>query len=89
MALVSYFNSLIERVESSGEISNQGKDRGGFFLPTRSVLLQKLNMLRDLHDRPAAKPMLKAAWAYVVEQLPPDWLVLDKDEQAELKKILS
>jgi hypothetical protein len=89
MALASYFDSLIERVENSGEISNQGKDRDGFFLPTRSVLLQKLSMLRDLHDRPAAKPMLKAAWAYVVEHLPPDWLVLEKEQQAELKKILS
>jgi hypothetical protein len=89
MALASYFDSLIKRVESSDAISNQGKDRDGFFLPTRSVLLQKLNMLRDLYDRPAAKPMLKGAWAYVVEHLPPEWLVLEKDQQDELKQLLS
>jgi hypothetical protein len=89
MALREYFDSLIKRVESSDEISNQGKDRDGFFFPTRSALLQKLNMLRDLYDRPAAKPMLKQAWAYVVEHVPSEWLVVEGEDQAELKKILS
>ena len=88
MNLAEYFENLIERVEAS-EISNQGKDKDGFFLPARSVLLQKLNMLKDLHGKPAAKPMVKQAWQYVVENLPPEWLVLDKSQKEELAKILN
>lgn len=87
MSLETYFQSLIERVEKS-EISNQGKDDNGFFKPTRSILLQKLNMLKDLHAKPGARPMVQAAWAYVSAELPPEWLVLDSEQKAELKRIL-
>jgi hypothetical protein len=88
MSLDKYFTSLIERLESS-EIHNNGKDKNGFFEPTRAMLLQRLSLLRDLHTKPQAKPMLKTAWQYVVEHVPPDWLVLSEDEKHELKKILN
>lgn len=87
--LASYFQNLIDKVEASDEITNGGKDKEGFFLPTRSVLLQKLNMLRDLHDKKNAKPMVKDAWAFVVENLPAEWLVLDPDEKAAVKQMLA
>jgi hypothetical protein len=89
MALTSYFEELIRKVENSQAISNQGKDKDGFFLPTRAVLLQKLNMLKDLHEKPAARPMLKVAWQYVAEHVPPEWLVLTNEDQKQLKQILS
>jgi len=31
---------------------------------------------------------VKSSWLFVVENLPPDWLVLSDIEKAELKKIL-
>lgn len=89
MALTSYFQKLIDRVEGSGEITNQGTDEAGFFKPTKTVLLRHLNLLKDLHNKPLAKDMFKASWAYVAENLPPEWLVLNDVEKTELKKILS
>jgi hypothetical protein len=89
MSLEPYFNSLIEKVEASSEITNAGKDKEGFFLPTRSVLLQKLHMLKDLHAKKNAKPMVRDAWQFVVEHLPAEWLVLDKDQKAQVKAMLA
>ncbi len=88
MSLESYFNKLIEKVEGSSEITNQGKDENGFYFPTRSAVLQQLHLLRDLHAKPSAKVMVKSAWQSVVEKLPPEWLTLTPQEKAELKKIL-
>ncbi len=88
MSLDLYFDSLIEKVESS-ELDNQGKDDKGFFLPTRKVVLQNLRMLKDLHSKPNAKAMLKTAWIVVSENLPSEWLILSENEKAELRKILS
>lgn len=87
MSLRHYFEDLILRVENS-EIDNGGKDKNGFYKPTRTVLLRNLNLLKDLHDKPRAKAMVSAAWAAVVEELPPEWLVLDESQKVELKKIL-
>lgn len=87
--LQNYFTQLIARVESSTEIHNGGKDDNGFYKPTKTVLLQKLNLLRDLHDKPLAKPMVKDAWNEVVSQLPPEWLILTDAEKAELQKVLA
>lgn len=87
MSLENYFATLIERVENSS-IDNQGKDENGFFKPTRAVLLQKLNMLKDLHNKPGAKAMVKSAWIYITENLPPEWLVISGEQKIELKKIL-
>lgn len=89
MELDAYFQSLIDRVENSDAVTNGGKDKEGFYLPTRSILLQKLHILRDLHAKKNAKPMVKDAWAFVVENLPPDWLVLDKNQKTALKEILA
>jgi hypothetical protein len=89
MNLTDYFQSLLTKVEASPEISNAGKDKDGFYFPTRSALLQKLNMLKDLNQNERAKPMLKSAWSYVVEILPPEWLVMSAEEKAAVKKMLS
>lgn len=89
MNLESYFQSLIERVENSDAVTNGGKDKEGFYLPTRSVVLQKLHMLRDLHGKKNAKPMVKDAWAFVVENLPPEWLVLTTEQKAAVKEMLA
>ena len=89
VGLQTYFTTLLERVEDSPEIDNGGKDAEGFYFPTRSVLLQKLNMLKDLSANERAKPMLKTAWAFVVETVPPEWLVMTPEEKSELKKMLS
>jgi hypothetical protein len=88
MTLDDYFSSLIEQVQASDKITNQGKDKEGFFLPTREVLLRNLNMLKDLHAKPLAKPMLRSAWAFVVENMPPEMLVLDPEQKVLLKKML-
>lgn len=88
MSLRSYFTKLIERVESTNTIHNGGKDDNGFYKPTRAVVLTSLNMLRDLHDKPAAKAMVKHAWETVVKELPSEWLILSSEEKAELKKVL-
>lgn len=89
MSLEAYFAALIEKVESSEVITNQGKDKEGFFLPTREVLLRELNLLKDLHAKPRAKPMLQNAWKFVVENLPPEFLVMNEDVKAEIKKMLA
>ena len=88
MTLRDYFTNLIKRVESSDEIHNGGKDENGFYKPTRTVLLQKLNMLRDLHGKPLARPMVRDAWKQVVAELPSEWLVIEEQLKSELKEIL-
>lgn len=88
MGLEDYFQALIKRVEEV-EIEYRNKDKDGFFEPTRVILLQKLQMLKDLYPNQNARPMLKKAWQYVVANLPPEWLVLNDEEKVELKKILS
>lgn len=85
--LTAYFSQLIKKVEAS-EISNAGKDKDGFYKPTRELVLRNLNMLRDLHQKPLAKPMVKDAWKFVAEHLPPEMLVLTAEEKAKLKEIL-
>ena len=91
MDLAEYFTSLIRRTEES-DIQNNGVDKGGFFKPTRSVLLQKLNILKDLHGNALksghAKSMVRASWQYVVENVPAEWLILDDEQKVALKKIL-
>lgn len=87
-ALKNYFSELITRVESGDEVSNAGRDDDGFFRPTRTILLRNLALLRDLHDKPRARDMVKAAWASVLKDLPPEWLELSPEIQDELKDIL-
>ena len=89
MSLKEYFTELISKVESSEEISNAGKDENGFYKPTRTILLRNLNLLKDLHDKPRAREMVKSAWGAVVKDMPPEWLVLSKEQKEELKEILS
>lgn len=86
--LKEYFESLIKKVEAS-ELSNQGKDKDGFFKPTRELVIRHLNLLRDLHPKPLAKPMVKDSWKFVVENVPPEMLVMNDEQKAELKKLLS
>lgn len=88
MSLEKYFDHLIAKVESS-DLDNQGKDDKGFFLPTRTAVLQNLRLLKDLHSKPAAKHMVKTAWKFVSEHLPSEWLILSDRDKAELKKILT
>ena len=88
MSLENYFKRLIEKVEGSEEITNQGKDGDGFYKPVRTILIRNLNLLKDLHGKPNAKLMVQAAWRSVSDVLPPEWLVLTPEEKAELKKIL-
>ena len=88
MSLNIYFKNLIEKVEASDEITNQGKDAEGFYKPTRTILLRHLQILKDLHQKPLAKPMLQAAWKVVVETVPPEWLVLNEADKSDLKKII-
>ena len=87
MTLQAYFENLLAKVESS-EITNQGKDKDGFFSPTRTLLVRHLNLLKDLHAKPGARAMVKDSWKFVVEHVPPDWLVLPPELKAELKNIL-
>lgn len=89
MGLNKYFSDLIEKVEKSDQVSNGGKDDNGFYRPTRTIVLRNLQLLKDLHDKPLAKEMVKAAWASVTKDLPPEWLLPDEKDAAELKKILS
>ena len=89
MSLEKYFAELIEKVETTDLVSNQDMDKGGFYRPTRTIVLNQLRLLKDLHAKPAAKPMLREAWRIVVEHLPPEALVLNDEQKAELKKILS
>ena len=88
MSLKEYFADLIKRVEASEEISNAGKDGEGFYRPTRTILLRNLNLLRDLHDKPRARDMVKAAWNSVADDLPPEWLEMSEEDRAEMRKIL-
>jgi hypothetical protein len=87
MSLENYFSSLINKVEKS-DIQNNGKDKNGFFKPTRTVILQHLYLLKDLHAKPLAKSRVKNSWDYISEMLPPEWLVLGEKEKNELKIIL-
>lgn len=88
MSLRNYFTQLLQKVESSDEIHNGGKDHNGFYKPTRTILIRNLNLLKDLYDKPRAREMVRTAWKSVVEDLPPEWLVLSSEEKAELIKIL-
>ena len=88
MNLEDYFNSLLKRLESS-DIDNAGKDPNGFFEPTRAMLYQRLSLLRDLHGKPNAKPMVRTAWQYVVDHVPPEWLKMDKELKSEIQKMLT
>lgn len=89
MSLDKFFGDLIKRVEESDIVTNAGKDNEGFYKPTRTILLRHLNLLKDLHGKPLAKQMVQASWKYVVEHLPPEWLVPEAGDREELKKILS
>lgn len=87
--LTEYFSKLISKVEASDTVvTNAGKDKDGFYKPTRTILLAHLHKLRDLHDKPRAKPMMVDAWKFVVANVPPEWLVLSDTEKAELKRML-
>jgi len=88
MSLKKYFEDLIKKVEESPEITNATKDDNGFYKPKRTIVLRNLNMLKDLHDKPLAKAMLKSAWTSVVEELPPEWLVLNPEDKKALSEIL-
>ena len=88
MDLTAYFTALLKRVETSAEILNDGKDENGFYLPTRTLLLRHLNLLKDLHSKPAARPMVRDAWSFVVKHLPPDWLVMTDAQRAQMKRTL-
>ncbi len=88
MSLEHYFQKLIERVENSDDIHNGGTDKNGFYKPTRTIVLRNLQLLKDLHQKPLARPMVKAAWEAVVEVIPNDWLILTPEDKAELKKVL-
>ncbi|AHI05793.1 hypothetical protein BDW_06435 [Bdellovibrio bacteriovorus W] len=83
-----FFADLILKVESSEEITNQGKDGSGFYKPTRTIVLRHLNLLKDLHAKPLAKEMLRSSWSAVVEILPPEWLILSKEDGDALRKAL-
>lgn len=89
MSLRDYFSELIRKVETGGEITNAGKDEGGFYRPTKTILLRNLRLLRDLHDKPRAKAMVKSAWESVVKDLPPEWLVLSPEDKKSLQDILA
>jgi hypothetical protein len=88
VSLREYFTLLIERVEAS-DITNQGKDENGFYKPTRKIILNHLTILRDLHDKPRAKEMIKASRRAIAQELPYEWLVLDVQQKNELAKILN
>lgn len=88
MDLESYFNSLLKKIEES-DIGNNGKDEGGFFKPTRTLLVRHVTLLRDLHKKPNAKPMLKSSWQFIVENAPPEWLVLSPEQKSQLTEILN
>ena len=88
--LSEYFQNLIDRVEADpAAVTNAGKDKDGFYKPTRAILLAHLHKLKDLHDKPRARPMLKEAWSFVVAHLPPEWLVLTPAQKTALKEMLA
>lgn len=86
--LREYFESLIAKVEAS-DLGNDGKDKDGFFKPTRELVLRHLNLLKDLHAKPLAKPMVRDSWNFVVQNAPPEMLVVPPELKADLKKILA
>jgi hypothetical protein len=86
MSLAPYFSRLIRKVEES-DISNQGTDKNGFFLPTRAVLLRHLTLLKDLHAKPLARQMVRDSWNFVATELPPEWLMPSPEEQTELRDL--
>lgn len=88
VSLETYFQKLIERVESTDVVQNDGKDKDGFYKPTRTLLLRHLELLKDLHDKPLARDRVRDAWKYVVETVPPEWLIMSAEQRAEMKKIL-
>lgn len=88
MSLKAYFSDLISKVETSESITNAGTDKNGFYKPTRTILLRNLTLLKDLHDKPRAKAMVQAAWTAVVEELPPEWLILSEADKKQLQDIL-
>ena len=88
MNLETYFETLLERLEKS-DIGNDGKDANGFFEPTRAMLYQRLNLLRDLHGKPHAKVMVRTAWQYVVDHAPAEWLKMDASLKKEIQEMLS
>lgn len=87
-SLRRYFQELIDRVESSDEIHNGGTDKNGFYKPTRTIVLKQLHLLKDLHDKPRAHAMVKGAWEVLVQEMPPEWLVVPEELRAELMRIL-
>ena len=89
MSLENYFTALIQKVESSDHVTNAGKDKNGFYKPTRSIVLRNLQLLKDLHGKPRASSMVKAAWEIVSAELPADWLILELDDKMALAKILN
>ena len=88
MGLTEYFSGLISRVEADETIGNNGKDDNGFFKPTRTVVLRQLNLLKDLHAKPMARPMVRDAWKGVAKTLPAEWLVLGEADREALRSIL-
>ena len=88
MSLKQYFSDLIRKVETSNLIANAGKDDNGFYKPTQTIVLRHLNLLRDLHDKPRAKAMVKTAWDVVIKEGPPEWLILNGKDKEELRSIL-
>jgi hypothetical protein len=88
MSLKEYFTELIEKVESSDEIDNAGKDENGFYKPRKTIVLRHLSLLRDLYDKPRAKEMVKASWDAIVKELPPEWLKLKHNDKMQLAEIL-
>lgn len=89
MSLEKYFTDLLAKIENSDRVENNGKDENGFYLPTRTLLIRHLNLLKDLHSKPGARAMVRDAWKFVVEHAPPEWLILNPEQKAELKKILT
>ncbi len=85
--LSGYFNNLIKKIEAS-DLNNGGKDKDGFYKPTRELVLRHLNLLRDLHQKPLAKAMVKESWKFVTENVPPEFLILSSEERLKLKEIL-
>lgn len=87
--LTDYFAKILAQVEADENVvTNQGKDKEGFYKPVRTILIRHLNLLRDLNEKPLAKPMLVTAWNYVKEHLPPEYLVLTPAQKTALKKML-
>lgn len=89
MALDQFFQNLITKVEQSEDITNESTDHNGFYKPRKTILLRHLNLLKDLHDKPRAKEMLKSSWRSIAEELPPEWLIPEPEDRETLKQILS